>query len=267
MTLDLTFLRRTALEKGLSLNYISKEDKLSNMLAQLSNFLDKNFILKGGTAINRIYLSEKKFNRFSEDIDIDYIFDKEKSEKINFCKKLMKNIQNFDIDKPRLMNNTLRFDCFYINELDHKDKVQVEFNLELKKYLFKPEKVLVKSSFIETNPCIFNTYIFENLIAMKFITLYDREEGKDIYDLYYSLKSKYEFDLLNKSLKKLIKYYEIKKDIFNFVIKKLVSFKEKYKIFQNSTNHYIPKSLRPDWKMLTQGLIFEIENIKDKFKK
>ena len=96
MVLDLTLLRRAALNKGLSLNYVSKEDKISNLLEQLSNVLDENFILKGGTAINRAYLSKKEYNRFSEDIDIDFISEKIINEKIKICEKFIKEIQRFD---------------------------------------------------------------------------------------------------------------------------------------------------------------------------
>ncbi|MBD3203178.1 hypothetical protein GF327_02710 [Candidatus Woesearchaeota archaeon] len=262
--LDLTILRRTALIKGLSLNYISKEDKISNLLSQLSKILGDNFIMKGGTAINRVYLLKTGYNRFSEDIDIDFILDKDNKKKIKLCNEYIQKIQGFDIDKPRLMNETLKFDCYYINELDHKDKVQVEFYLKLKKLLFKSQKVLVKSKYIETNPCIFNIYSFENLIAMKFITLYTRNEGKDIFDLYYSLKSDFDFKKVKFSIQKLKKFYEIKENIFDSIIKKLKLLKTNYKTIQNSTNHYIPKDLRPDWKMLITGLLFEIEKLKDK---
>ncbi len=61
-------IRKKALETGLSINYIMKDIELSKIFKKLEGKIE-NIILKGGTALNRVYFSENK--RFSEDIDFD----------------------------------------------------------------------------------------------------------------------------------------------------------------------------------------------------
>ena len=150
---DLKYLRYKSLETGFGLNYISKEEKLSLLLYDLSTLLTDKFIIKGGTALNRAYLINKGLSRFSEDIDIDYIAEKKFDEKIKDTAKIMDKIKSFDVAKSRLMNKTLRYDCYYINELNHKDRIQVEFYLAHDKIICQqqPGKKTLKSSFIEPN--------------------------------------------------------------------------------------------------------------------
>jgi len=263
---DLRTIRRISLEKGLSINYISKEEKISNLLLQLSKLSKDNIILKGGTALNRVYLQNNGYNRFSEDIDIDYISTSPLKIRINAIKKIMKQITFFEIGKPRIMHRTLRFDCYYTNEINHKDKIQVEFYLSHTKLISvkKLEKVLVKSSFIETNPCIFNVYSFEDLLARKIVTLYRRMEGKDMFDIFYALEIKFENKLFKRALDQMIDFYKIKKNYNEFkkdLILKLNNALKDSNQIQNSTNHFIPKVLRDDWKMLIATLIEKINDL------
>ncbi|MCK5560091.1 MAG: hypothetical protein KAJ51_05835, partial [Thermoplasmata archaeon] len=64
--MELRQLRYLALKNGLSLNYISKDERLSILLTQLWEIFDTDVVLKGGTAHNRIYLSKLGVSRFSE---------------------------------------------------------------------------------------------------------------------------------------------------------------------------------------------------------
>ena len=68
-------LRYLAVKTGLSLKYISKDEKISYLLSQLWDIFGRRVILKGGTALNRVYLSKLNASRFSEDIDLDYFGD------------------------------------------------------------------------------------------------------------------------------------------------------------------------------------------------
>ncbi len=266
--MDIKIIRRLALEKGLSINYICKEDRISNILLQLSKLLDDSFILKGGTAINRAHLQEKNYNRFSEDIDIDFISKQNLDKKIKKIKEIMSQLNGFDIES-RLMHRILRFDCFYTNGLNHKDKLRVEFYLSYIQSLCvkKIKKILLKSNFIETNPCLFNVYSIEDLLARKITALFQRQEGKDIYNIYYSLDLNPEVNVLKKSVKLLLKFYKIKlnlKEFFEELIKKIDKYNHNSIEIANSTNHYTPKILRPDWKILINGLKTKINRLKQK---
>jgi len=104
---------------------------ISKALLQLQG--NEEIILKGGTAINRVYLKNK---RFSEDIDFDLLFKGNVKEAVIKTKEIVKKINGFDVARPRIMKNTVRYDLFYINPLNHKDKIRLEFSVikEAKNY-------------------------------------------------------------------------------------------------------------------------------------
>lgn len=264
---ELDLIKMRALKAGISINYISKDEKISNILEQLSKIFGDKIILKGGTAINRIYLQEINVARFSEDIDLDFISSKPLAEKIKTIRKNVMLIKDFNVDKGRLLHRTLRFDCAYTNEIKHKDKIRIEFYLSHPKQLAvkKPEKVLIKSPFIDSASCLFNTYSLEDLISRKLITLYNRGEGKDVYDLFYSLEMKYDKKKIERSLAVLLKFFHINLNILEFLkdlLKKIERLKENSYYIGNSTNHYIPKELRPEWSIFIGTLEQKIGKLK-----
>ena len=102
---DPKIFRYLAIKTGLGINFISKDSKIAEIIAQLNKIFEtKKVVLKGGAAINKVYLQEP--NRFSEDIDIDFISTDGLNDKINYIKQKMSKIENFDLDKPRLMHRT-----------------------------------------------------------------------------------------------------------------------------------------------------------------
>ncbi|MBS3151638.1 nucleotidyl transferase AbiEii/AbiGii toxin family protein [Candidatus Woesearchaeota archaeon] len=264
---ELELIKMRALRTGISINYISKDEKISNMLEQISRIFEDKIVLKGGTALNRVYLQKFNAARFSEDIDFDFILNKPLADKIKFVKKGVKLIKDFKIDKGRLLHRTLRFDCFYTNEIGHRDKIRIEFYLSHPKQLSvkKSENTLIKSSFIDSASCMFNTYSLEDLIARKLITLYNRNEGKDVYDLFYSLELKYDKKEVEKALAILLKFFHIKltvKAFLSALLIKIGQLKENSYYIGNSTNHYLPKELRPEWSIFIGTLEQKIERLK-----
>lgn len=256
--MNIKMLRRYAFENGLGLNYISKEEKITLALQQLYILFDDKIILKGGTALSRVYLKDNA--RFSEDIDLDYI-NSNPTNAIKDIKEIMKGFSVFDVKKPRLMNYTLRFDCHYINELNHLDKIRLEFFLFHKKIIGETKKQVVPSHIIETSQAVCNVYSIESIIARKLITAYLRTEGKDFYDLFFALETKYLKKKLKKFLQELCIFYNvIYDDLKRGLPKKISELTKDYKKFQNNTNHYLTKKVNISW----LGLL---ESLKDKIKK
>ena len=255
---DIEILRYLATKTGLGLNYLSKDEKISIILEQIRD-LFPGVVLKGGTALSRVYLAKKGVSRFSEDIDMDFISDKDLNEKIATIKDRVKEIKGFDIEGPRILHRTLRFDCYYMNEFEQRDRVNLEFYLTKTKSL-KVEDVLVKSPFIETHPVIFKVYSLEDLMARKFITLYNRMEGKDIYDLFYCLDLEFDRGNLFKALKIMLDFYKVNQASFlNEVLLRLKEARKNAYYIGNSTNPFIPRNLRPDWNIFFDTLRLKIE--------
>lgn len=255
---EIEILRYKASKTGLGLNYLSKDEKISIILEQIGDLFPE-VVLKGGTAINRVYLAKRGVSRFSEDIDLNFISDENLNEKIDRIKDGIKELEGFDINGPRTVHRTLRFDCYYVNEFDQRDRVKLEFYLTQIRAI-KEEAVLVKSLFIETHPVIFTVYSLEDLIAQKFIALYNRMEGKDIYDLFYCLDLEVDRENLCAALKNMFDFYNMDKTQFpRDLLRKLQEARKNAFYIENSTNHFIPRDLRPDWKIFIETLKLKIE--------
>ena len=237
--MDITELRRLAAKFELSLNYVAKDAMISRILFNLQNFDD--IILKGGTAINRVYLNNK---RFSEDIDIDLVFDGDVKEAISLTNKIVNKITHFEIVGPRIMKETIRYDLFFINPLEHKDKIMLEFRVVNKAREF--DKKIVNFGFVPYNSALLQVYNIEKMIQNKIDCILNRQEGKDIFDIYYLL------DQDHKKIKLSIKQKEE-------LIDRLSFDKSEVKIMANILNHYISRKERPNW------LLF-IEEVKEKIR-
>jgi uncharacterized protein len=257
--MELKEIRRISFENGIGINYISKENKITELLTKLYLIFKDKIILKGGTALNRGYLNDK--GRFSEDIDLDFI-NKYLKQSIEFLKEKMNLIDNFTIEKARLMNKTLRFDCFYINELNNKDRIQVEFYLGHNKIIGNAETIAIKSPILHGQTNIINTYNIESLIARKIVALLNREEGKDLYDLFYSLKEKFNKEKVKKQVIELCKYYDIDYKLINRLLnEKFESIFKNIKYIGNSTNHFITKENSLGWKIIAQETKKDLINV------
>ena len=255
---DIEILRYLAAKTGLGLNYLSKDERISILLEQLRELFPE-VVLKGGTALSRVYLAKMGVNRFSEDIDLDFISNKGLDEKMSIIRDRAKEIKGFDVEGPRVLHRTLRFDCYYLNEFEQRDRVKLEFYLSQTEAV-KTEEVLVKSPFIETHPVIFKVYSLEDLMARKFVTLYNRMEGKDIYDLFYCLDSSFDKKNLNKALKLMLGFYKMNQEKFlDELLARLKEARKNAYYIGNSTNHFIPRNLRPDWKVFIDTLLLKIE--------
>lgn len=256
--IDVDILKLQAVKTGLGVKYLSKEERISHLLKQLDEiFSNKDVILKGGTALNRGYLYKLKKGRFSEDIDLDYIKKISLNEKIKNIKKNMRKINDFTVDKPRQLHRTLRFDCLYTNQIEEKDRVQVEFYLSKEKIIGQNQKILLQSQYLPVEATNFNVYSFEELLAQKLISLYRRTEGKDIYDIFYGLELKFSKKQVLDALSNLFTHYHIEvnqKDFFKKLQTKLDEIEKNSKYIGNSTNHFIPKELRPNWKIFINDL-------------
>ncbi len=262
--IDLEMLKLQAVQTGLGIKYLSKEEKISNLLKQINEtFPNENIVLKGGTALNRGYLYQTKKGRFSEDIDLDYLKHIPLRQKIQNIKQNIKKIKEFTILKPRLHHRTIRFDCQYINQLEEKDRVQVEFYLSEKKIVDKPKKILIQSQYLPVEATNFNVYSLEELLAQKLIALYRRTEGKDIYDIYYGIDLDFDKKKFYTLLSNLFIHYHIEFEtqvFFKKLERKIDEMESNSNYIGNCTNHFIPKNLRPNWTVF-------IRDLKEKIKK
>lgn len=229
--MEIEELRRLAAKEELSLNYIAKDEMISKTLSGLQDFDD--IILKGGTAINRVYLKNK---RFSEDIDLDLIFKGTVKQALPRTKEIISKLKGFNIAKPRIMNKTIRYDLFYTNPLNHKDKIMLEF--QIIKKVSKYSRKIVNFGFVPYDSSLLNVYNIEEMITQKINCIINRIEGKDFFDLYYLIELPH-------------KHISIPKEE---IIQKTSLEEKEIKSAANIINHYIPRNKRPSWGIFLEEL-------------
>ena len=238
--MELDELREISAKEELSLNFIAKDEMISKALLDLQGF--DELVLKGGTAINRIYL---KNNRFSEDIDFDIIFKGNIKKALPRTNEIVNMLKGFTIEMPRIMKDTIRYDIFYTNPLNHKDKIRLEFTI-IKKALNYSKKI-VNFGFVPYESALLNVYGIEELIIQKVDCIMNRMEGKDFFDIYYLI------DLPHKPINELKKKKEE-------IIKRISLEENQIKLAANIINHYLPRAKRPN-------LSIFLEELKEKIKK
>jgi predicted nucleotidyltransferase component of viral defense system len=257
---DPELLRYLSARTGLGVKYLSRDEKISVALEQLRDRFPQA-VLKGGTALNRVFLAKSGASRFSEDIDLDFISGDPLPQKIDRIKEQIRGLEGFDPGSPRLLHRTLRFDCRYTNEYGDRDRVMVEFYLTQMPFL-RIDQVLVKSPFIETHPSLFPVYSLEDLLARKLIALYSRSEGKDVYDVTYCLGLEFDHAAFEKALAMTCSFYRIKRETFPEMLQeKLAAMRKNATYIGNSTNHFIPVGRRPDWKIFIDSLAIQVRTL------
>jgi predicted nucleotidyltransferase component of viral defense system len=257
--MDIKEIRMLSLNTGLSINYICKDHQISKLFFILENSIP-NIVLKGGTGINRVYLDKTK--RFSEDIDFD-IYSKES---INVIKNklyslLLDKLVDYKIDKPRIMNQTIRYDIHYTNEFDIKDKIRLEFRYQTKK-LDNFDKKIIQNGFTNYKTTNYQVYELEEIILQKLFALVNRDEGKDIYDLYNLFDLNYSKSKLITLITKFNKLNKINLLIQSTLkLEKLLINQKEIKYLENSTNHFIIKELRQYYDPLIRDLLLKLNKL------
>lgn len=161
-------LREYAAKAGLGFQFTVKEAFLFELMEL---FAEKEFVLKGGTAINKGYLQGHQ--RFSEDLDYDT--DYKKSEAEEFVRSL-----GWEIKKEFHSRHSIGFMMAYsFNGVDDAVKAEISFGVK-----GDHEKRKAVSDFLPVSKRV-EMYTFHELNAQKEEAILDRREWKDLYDLYW----------------------------------------------------------------------------------
>lgn len=196
--------------------------------------------------------------RFSEDLDFDAFFKGSlaRSRKIEFLQtELISALTNdYYVQKPRMMREIVRFTCSFLNEMGRKDSIFVEFNLNAPRV----GKIVVeeaKSQLWGTAVTV-PVYSFEALVAKKLKTFYERETGKDLYDIYRSLQGRKASEMrkIVSALRRVLRAEGIKYRDFVLGVSRALQDDVLIASVHASSNPYIPRTLRISWKQAAEDI-------------
>lgn len=260
MELDLEVCRSIAVRNGLPLQFVFKEFHIINIIGEIAGaaFSSKNLlVLKGGTALNKVYL--KKLQRFSEDIDFDLVIKNADQKLMESAKEIASQIKGYGIEEFRRVKDTVQFYCIYKTPLN-KDHVRIDISPK-KLATAKPlQNSSVYSEFTHSSASGIIVYSIEDLTARKMNALANRAEGKDIYDVSAAMPLCAP-NMLKQAIKNMLESEEIKIDVYTFITKMLKKLDntDSAKI-RNITNPFIPSAYRPkNWEELKRDLMLKLE--------
>ncbi len=210
-------MREYAAKAGLGFQFTVKEAFLFELMEL---FGENDFVLKGGTAINKGYLQGHQ--RFSEDLDYDTDFTKAEAEK--FVRSL-----DWKIKKEFYSKHSIGFMMAYsFNGVEDAVKAEVSFGVK-----GKHEKRKAVSDFLPVSKRV-EMYSFHELNKQKEEAILDRREWKDLYDLYWM--------------------HQI--DAKEFTIKNKGGFEQALEKLQvpKTANAYIPSTKRINWEEAKQQM-------------
>jgi len=263
MEMNLDMYRLVAVSQGLPLQFVVKEYRAMDVLKQIAMAVArpnlKNFVFKGGTALNKVYLGQ--IQRFSEDLDFDLdveTFPKVKEFSLNLSKKLA----GYSVAEFRRVGGTCQFSCIYDNPLGGRDFVRVDI---AKKRIITDKPILrppIPSAFLPggvfaTGLCV---YSLEDLTARKINALAFRGEGKDFFDVYNALPL---CGRMRGPIEKMLKSENNGSSADHFLEKAVRAVKRANPSkLKNLTNPFVPAPSRPkDWGQLRDDLAMRLENI------
>lgn len=255
---DVQVCRTIAIRHGLPLQFVMKEFHVFDVLGQITALeaKRKNFVFKGGTALNSIYL--RNLQRFSEDLDFD--LDERLPGVLQFCKGLAGKISGYEVSGFRRVRGTVQFYLAYRNALGAKDHVRVD--VASKKIITEKPLILgtAVSKYANVSVTGFVVYPLEDLAARKLAALQSRAEGKDVYDVFHALPL---CGPLDGALSKMLESEGIKQTPKVFLEKTVLKVKKTNPTqFRNPTNPFIPSAYRPkDWTEFRNELIIRLEKV------
>jgi len=150
-------------------------------------FLASNLAFRGGTALHKLFLYPQP--RYSEDIDLVQI----KAEPISNVLDRLRKVLSF-LGKARMKqkanNNTMifRVDSEVPPIISLRIKIETNCREHFSVLGYNQFKFDVDSDWYK-DECIITTYQLEELLGTKLRALYQRNKGRDLFDLYKALSS------------------------------------------------------------------------------
>lgn len=227
-------------------------------------FLRDRLYLKGGTALNKLYLPGT--SRLSVDLDFNAVGSKEQvlRERTPIGEAIAAALERQDSGYDLTYRG--RYDQLTVyarfsplsGTARQRLKVEVSF-IERFAIMGRVEHRLVPSPFDE--PLTVSTYHLEELTSTKLRALYDRRKGRDIYDLFRIA----DLDLNQAAVRKMVLYYFYRAyKVFHYpTFVSNVELKIAERGFRNDVRSLIRHGTELDWEIACQQVLARFEFLGD----
>ena len=227
-------------------------------------FLRNRLCLKGGTALNKLYLPGT--SRLSVDLDFNAIGSKEQVLRERtpigeaIAAALAQQDSNYDLSYRGRYDQLTVYARFSPLSGTARQRLKVEVSfIERFAILGQVELSLVPSPFDE--PLAVNTYRLEELTSTKLRALYDRRKGRDIYDLFRIA----DHDLNQAAVRKMVLYYFYRANkVFHYpTFVRNVELKIAERGFRDDVRSLIRHGVELDWETACQQVLAHFEFLGD----
>jgi len=186
-------IRRIAREEKLAAGVVEKDYALTWLLRGLylrDSGLDDRFILKGGTAIRKVYFPRTW--RFSEDLDFTVVEDME-SESIKdsvqhvFETLLRESGINYSLESFHSTEGSIIVNIQYLGPLGFTNRIRHDISLS-EKMVLEPQRRPIKANYSDLPEFEVLVYSLNEILVEKIRSIIQRGYSRDYYDVWRLLK-------------------------------------------------------------------------------
>jgi uncharacterized protein len=200
-------IRRIAREEKLAAGVVEKDYALTWLLRGfylVNSGLEDSFVLKGGTAIRKVYFPQTW--RFSEDLDFT-ITKAVESESIResmqqvFKKLLWESGINYSLESFHLTEESIIANVQFVGPLNFTNRIKHDISLK-EKMVLEPERRPIRINYSDLPEFEVLVYSLSEILAEKIRSIMQRGYSRDYYDVWRLLK---ENEFKDSEIRKLLK--------------------------------------------------------------
>jgi predicted nucleotidyltransferase component of viral defense system len=186
-------IRRIAREEKLAAGIVEKDYALTWLLRgfyRSDSSLNDSFVLKGGTAIRKVYYPQTW--RFSEDLDFTVIRGfqsgkiKESMQRV-FQTLLQESGLNYSLESYHSTEGAIIANVQFLGPLNFINRIRHDISLK-EKMVLKPEQQLIRTNYPDLPEFKVLVYSLNEILAEKTRSIMQRGYSRDYYDVWRLLK-------------------------------------------------------------------------------
>ena len=200
-------IRRIAREQKLAAGVVEKDYALTWLLNGFylrNSGLDDSFVLKGGTAIRKVYFPQTW--RFSEDLDFTVAKARKPESIKEYMQKAFETLLresgiNYSFESFHLTEGSIIANVQFLGPLGFTNRIRHDISLKEKMVLL-PERRPVRTNYSDLAQFEALAYSLSEILAEKIRSIMQRGYSRDYYDVWRLLKEK---KFKDSEIKKLLK--------------------------------------------------------------